>query len=265
LLAGTLESRFNAPTAGIIRKIVDQLLETEDKNLPHVFRSLERAHSRLHNMIDLVLKGNPVPFSRSDAAVAELELIGLLKNQQGRCAIRNRIYQEAILRRRDVTASPVVPREHSNSQPDLDSCVASATARTRTQGFKQWTGASRTTLAIVFTDIVGSTSLGSEVGDERMYEIRQAHHRQARQLIHKFGGCEIDTAGDAFVVAFHTALEALNFALELSGSTGHERIKIRAGIHVGPIRIEGKDAFGLMMNCTARVESFAKGAEIWAE
>jgi class 3 adenylate cyclase len=217
----------------------------------------------LHKLIDLVLKGNPVPFSRSDAAVAELELIGLVKNQQGRCAIRNRIYQEAIQRRRDMMASPLVPTDRTDSERDFDSWLASAAARTQTQGFKEWAGASRTTLAIVFTDIVRSTALGSEVGDERMFQIREAHYRQARHLINKFGGHEIQTVGDAFVVAFHTAVEALNFALELSGSTGQERIKIRAGIHVGPIRIEGKDAFGLMVNYTARVESSAKGAEIW--
>jgi class 3 adenylate cyclase len=79
--------------------------------------------------------------------------------------------------------------------------------------FKIWAGASRTTLAIVFTDIVGSTALSSEVGNERMFQIREAHYRQARQLIQKSGGYEIQTVGDAFVVGFHTAVEALHFAL----------------------------------------------------
>jgi class 3 adenylate cyclase len=82
-------------------------------------------------------------------------------------------------------------------------------------------------------------------------------------LIQKYNGYEIKTIGDAFMVAFHQALDALNFTLSLYDNTGHERIQIRAGIHVGPITIEEKDAFGSMVNFTARVQSHGRDAEIW--
>jgi hypothetical protein len=43
----------------------------------------------------------------------------------------------------------------------------------------------------------------------------------------------------------------------------HERVKIRAGIHVGQVLIDQQDAIGAMVNYTACVERCAKKAEIW--
>ena len=103
----------------------------------------------------------------------------------------------------------------------------------------------------------------NEVGNEMMNDLRRAHFTHARRLIEKHGGHEIKTIGDSLMVAFRTAVDALNFVLTLHADTGHERIKIRAGIHVGLIHIEEDDAFGTMVNFTARVESQAKGDEIW--
>jgi len=138
----------------------------------------------------------------------------------------------------------------ADAQRDFDAGLVSATAEMRTQGFKEWVGGSKATLALVFTDIVGSTALGNELGNEEMDEVRGAHFKQARHLISKHRGYEIKTIGDSLMVAFRTAVEAINFALELYANTGHEQVKIRAGIHVGLVHIEKEDAFGTMVNYT---------------
>jgi class 3 adenylate cyclase len=65
------------------------------------------------------------------------------------------------------------------------------------------------------------------------------------------------------MVAFRTAVEALHFAVELQADTGDERVKIRAGIHVGPVHIQEEEAFGTTANYAARVVRMAEGAEIW--
>jgi class 3 adenylate cyclase len=65
------------------------------------------------------------------------------------------------------------------------------------------------------------------------------------------------------MVAFRTAVEALDFTLALARNPGHERITMRAGIHVGQVSIKGGDAFGAMVNYTARVAGSALGPEIW--
>ncbi len=150
-----------------------------------------------------------------------------------------------------------------NESSELDDWINSAEAATRTQGFERWAGGTQATIALVFTDIVGSTVLGHELGNEVMQTVRQAHFSQARNLIKRHGGYEIKTIGDAFMVAFRTATEALDFALEFYAHTGDARVLIRAGIHVGHVSIEDGDAFGTMVNYTARVVGLAPGAEVW--
>lgn len=45
-----------------------------------------------------LLEGKDVPFTRSDRVLAELELVGAVVNQGGRCAIANRMYHETLAR-----------------------------------------------------------------------------------------------------------------------------------------------------------------------
>jgi class 3 adenylate cyclase len=146
---------------------------------------------------------------------------------------------------------------------DLEVSLLSASGEMLTKRFRKWAGASRATLALVFTDIVGSTRLGEELGDEEMFRLRAVHFTSARKHIRGFTGYEIKTIGDAFMVAFRTATEALNFCMALQKEPGDERLSVRAGIHVGPVRIDEDDAFGRMVNFAARVVGAIKGAEIW--
>lgn len=97
LLAASLGTQPRGPTDEEIKNLVEHLLRTEDTNLPHVIRSL-RADNALWILVESLLDGTPLSFSRANAAIAKLELIGILKDQDGRCTIRNKIYQEAVHR-----------------------------------------------------------------------------------------------------------------------------------------------------------------------
>ena len=148
-------------------------------------------------------------------------------------------------------------------QRDFDAFVASASAETRTKSFVEWAGDERVTLAIVFTDVVGSTALGNEIGDERMSDVRNAHFGQGRKLLLRYRGREVKNTGDGIMAAFHSADQALDFALALQANPGHLQIRIRAGIHVGALQVEGGDVFGGTVNFAARVVGRIEGAEIW--
>lgn len=128
--------------------------------------------------------------------------------------------------------------------------------------FKKWAGTDYVTLAIVFTDLVGSTALGQELGGELMERVRQAHFEQTSQLLNKYGGYEIKTMGDSFMVAFNNVANTLDFAIELHSNKGHTKIKIRVGIHIGPVQIKEKDSRGDTVNYAARVISSIEGAEV---
>ena len=118
-------------------------------------------------------------------------------------------------------------------------------------------------IAIAFTDVVGSTAPGERLRDETMNEVRRAHFAQSRKLIAQFKGQEIKTIGDSFMAAFSSANEALDYVLELQSNTGHPQIKIRAGIHIGPMHVEEGDVFGGTVNFASRVVEAIKDAEIW--
>jgi len=126
------------------------------------------------------------------------------------------------------------------------------------QMLHEWAVADRVTLAIAFTDILGSTSLGNRLGSEELTVVKDAHFRQARRLIENNRGYEIKTIGDAFMVAFHTALDALNFSLSLHDFTGHEFISIRAGVHVGAVQITEGDLLGSPVNYASRLVGWRK-------
>jgi class 3 adenylate cyclase len=145
----------------------------------------------------------------------------------------------------------------------VDAIVSSGSAETRSPQFVTWAGGSRVVLAIVFTDIVGSTDLLEAVGDDEMHRVLRIHFSESRRLIAEKGGREVKTIGDGVMVAFRTVEAALDYASALRSAPGDPRLKVRAGIHVGPMSVDGEDVFGGTVNLAARITQQIKDAEIW--
>ena len=156
---------------------------------------------------------------------------------------------------------PTISFSYPSSKIDQD--LALSGNSNKIQSFRRWAGTPKMTLVIVFTDIVDSTILVHKVGDERMNLIRNAHFNRARTLIKKFNGYEIKTIGDEFMVAFHTAVNALDFALEFYTDTGDPLVIIRVGVHVGPVLVEENDAQGATVSYASRVMSMAASGGVW--
>ncbi|MDB5863297.1 MAG: hypothetical protein JWO70_1103 [Betaproteobacteria bacterium] len=153
--------------------------------------------------------------------------------------------------------------ESADGQRDFDAFVMSAKGETSTRSFREWAGGDRITLAIVFTDVLSSTAIGEEIRDEAMDEVRRAHFARSRELIDQFNGREIKTIGDSFMAAFRSADGALDFARSLQKNTGHTKVQVRAGIHIGPMHVDEGDVFGGTVNFAARVVGAIEAAEIW--
>jgi WD40 repeat protein/class 3 adenylate cyclase/GTPase SAR1 family protein len=153
--------------------------------------------------------------------------------------------------------------QSADRQRNFEMFVESARGETSTPSFTAWAGDERVTLAIVFTDVVGSTALGEELKDERMNEVRRTHFAQSRRLIEQNNGREIKTIGDSFMAAFRSVEKALDYARVLQANPGHAQVQIRAGIHIGPMQVEEGDVFGGAVNFAARVVGAVRGAEIW--
>lgn len=174
------------------------------------------------------------------------------------------------------TVSLAEPKEHiyfkseieamdksADRQRDFDVFVMSAKGESSTRNFREWAGGERVTLAIVFTDVIGSTSLGGELRDESMNEVRRTHFAQSRKLIDQFKGREIKTIGDSVMAAFKSVDRALDYAQALQQNPGNPRLQIRAGIHIGPMHVEEHDVFGGAVNFAARILGAATKDGIW--
>src|ERR1700683_1302565 len=153
--------------------------------------------------------------------------------------------------------------DRSNIEQECEAFAVAAKAESRTAGFRQWAGAGRSTLVIVFTDLVGSTRMAQELGDQEMRRVREAHFRRSRQLLADSEGLGIKSIGDAVRAVFHSVEQALEYTMLLLDDPGHSALSVRAGIHVGPMDVTEDDVFGSTVNCAARVVGAIKGAEIW--
>ncbi len=128
-------------------------------------------------------------------------------------------------------------------------------------------------LTLLFTDMVGSTKLKQDLGDQEAVHLIKGHHALVRGLLTEFPEAEeIDTAGDSFFIVFAKPSDAVRFSLLLQsqlrrfGAAHSNSIRDRIGIHVGEVMIEerdgSKDLYGLQVDTCARVMSLGEGDQI---
>jgi predicted ATPase/class 3 adenylate cyclase len=122
------------------------------------------------------------------------------------------------------------------------------------------------TVTFLFTDIEGSTKLAQEHPD--LWEsLRERHHSILRGVIESNHGYIFQIIGDAFCVAFHTAIDGLNAAVEgqrglQKENWGETPIKVRMGLHTGAAELYGTDYRGyLTMAKVQRIMSIAYGCQ----
>jgi class 3 adenylate cyclase/streptogramin lyase len=116
--------------------------------------------------------------------------------------------------------------------------------------------------AVLFTDIVGSTAIAADMGNTRWAELVARHHRIIRRLVGRFGGHEVDTAGDGFFVTFERPADAIRCAVAAEEAVRELGIEIRAGVSFGELETVGRKAGGLVVNTAARVMAVAGPGEV---
>ncbi len=119
--------------------------------------------------------------------------------------------------------------------------------------------------AIMFTDMVGYTTI-TERDENKALRLLEEHRSLLKGIFPKYEGVIVKTIGDAFLVEFASAVEAVNCALETQseirrlneGRGQNEKVTIRVGIHVGDIVHSAGDILGDAVNVASRVEQFAE-------
>jgi class 3 adenylate cyclase len=115
---------------------------------------------------------------------------------------------------------------------------------------------------VLFTDIVGSTSIASSSGDAAWRDLVERHHQAVRGALARHRGVEMDTAGDGFFATFDGPARAIRCALTIVDAVRELGIEVRAGVHIGELQdIDGK-AGGIAVTIGARVMSLAGTGEV---
>jgi class 3 adenylate cyclase len=128
-------------------------------------------------------------------------------------------------------------------------------------------------IALMFTDLRGSTALYEAVGDAAAYSLVREHFSLLAAIVRRHDGAVVKTIGDAVMAAFHLPEDALEAALEiqrevagLNEGDGDGPIVIKLGLHTGPciaVTLNDRlDYFGTMVNLAARLQGESVGGDI---
>ena len=120
----------------------------------------------------------------------------------------------------------------------------------------------RVLATILFTDIVGSTDHAVRLGDREWRRLLAAHHAAVRGELQRFGGREVDTAGDGFFATFDQPAQAVRAAEAIVAAVAALGVSIRAGLHTGETEAGGEKVGGIAVHIASRVMSAAGPGEV---
>ncbi len=150
-------------------------------------------------------------------------------------------------------------REYYGYPPGEVGKQSNAKGNTGDSGTRQ-----RQLVAIMFTDIVGYTSLMQQ-DEQKAIEYREHHRQVFDSTTKKYKGRILQYFGDGTLSTFPSAIDAVHCALEMqvSFTKNEPQIPIRIGIHSGDIIATNEEIIGDGVNIAARVESLAEVGTVY--
>jgi class 3 adenylate cyclase len=128
-------------------------------------------------------------------------------------------------------------------------------------------------LALMFTDLQGSTALYDRMGDMKAFDLVRLHFGYLRECVSRHSGAVVKTIGDAVMATFLSSADAVRAARHMHASINDfnqahagELIGLKIGIHWGACLAvtlnDHLDYFGQTVNVAARVQALAGAHEI---
>ena len=119
-------------------------------------------------------------------------------------------------------------------------------------------------VAIVFSDIEGSTALNERIGDRAWVRLIDRHDKMVSSVVKRHSGHIVKSQGDGFMIAFAHPEQAIGCSVDVQRELAKRRngIRVRIGIHAGKSVRRGDDLFGRNVAMAARVAAAADGGQI---
>ena len=121
---------------------------------------------------------------------------------------------------------------------------------------------------VMFTDIVGSTALGGQLGDQLFHDVLKAHNAVIRESLSSHAGIEIKHTGDGILASFLSVEQGVECAITIQKKfadfnlAAARTILVRVGMSAGEPVADHRDLFGATVNLAARVCAFAQPGQI---
>jgi len=125
-------------------------------------------------------------------------------------------------------------------------------------------------VAILFTDVVGSTELSQRLSPESADAVRRGHFSILRQALAEAGGTEVKNLGDGLMVVFGSASAALACGVAMQqgverDNRGREHsVGLRVGLSGGEVTSEDDDYFGDPVIEAARLCAACESGQVLA-
>lgn len=121
----------------------------------------------------------------------------------------------------------------------------------------------RVLATVLFTDLVGSTERATSLGDAAWAALLETHDSTVRAEVERFGGEEIDTAGDGFFALFDGPARAIRCGRAIATALRGLGLEVRAGVHTGEVeRPVGQKPRGIAVHVGARVMALGGAGDV---
>lgn len=110
---------------------------------------------------------------------------------------------------------------------------------------------------VVFTDIVGSTQLRSDVGDDEADRLVALHDTAVGEIVPAHGGRVVKYLGDGALAVFTSAVDATEAASAILGHLAESSLSVKVGVHAGDVESDGDDVAGMPVAIASRLCSVA--------
>ena len=117
---------------------------------------------------------------------------------------------------------------------------------------------------VMFTDVEASTDITTRLGDDAAASLLATHNTIVLEQVAAYGGRDVRSTGDGFLVVFDSPRAAVSCALSIQRElTEREHpIRVRIGLNAGEVLEDGGELFGAAINLAARVMDRADGGEV---
>jgi class 3 adenylate cyclase len=124
--------------------------------------------------------------------------------------------------------------------------------------------ADRVLATLMFSDIVGSTEKATALGDAAWRDLLMDYQKQVRQEVERFGGREVDWAGDGIFATFDGPARAVRAACAIRVTARRLGLEARAGVHTGECEVMAPKLGGIAVVIGARIAAAAATGEVLA-